>query len=292
MQRGAFFRTSTTPGCFIWRGSATHCTYPGCLSACPRKAIYKRPEDGIVLVDRSRCRGYRECVKACPYKENFSTWSRGFRKNALAASRSSSKVNSRSASRPASEDPSARLPFEARRRKKRTIRSTTWSGSKDRAAAVSGLERSRTSTTFRRCTYPRLFLQQMFGQGVEEALKTYQVRRQTNGFGRAPDVWEYPQDHSQVQSRQRSQSVSTECRKRCAYRLRSRSLRARCSTKARRGAAQHHPKDGSAMKTTFLFPALFLLPVMTGCPSGDHETGAPSKLTGDPRHVGRRDSAC
>ncbi len=46
-----------------------HCTYPGCLAACPRKAIYKRPEDGIVLVDQKRCRGYRKCVEACPYKK-------------------------------------------------------------------------------------------------------------------------------------------------------------------------------------------------------------------------------
>ncbi|MFQ5838897.1 MAG: 4Fe-4S dicluster domain-containing protein [Thermoplasmata archaeon] len=45
-----------------------HCTYPACLAACPRKAIYKRKEDGIVLIDQERCRGYRECVKACPYK--------------------------------------------------------------------------------------------------------------------------------------------------------------------------------------------------------------------------------
>jgi len=45
-----------------------HCTYPGCIAACPRKAIYKRHEDGIVLIDQQRCRGYRECVKACPYK--------------------------------------------------------------------------------------------------------------------------------------------------------------------------------------------------------------------------------
>lgn len=45
-----------------------HCTYPACLAACPRKAIYKRKEDGIVLIDQQRCRGYRECVRACPYK--------------------------------------------------------------------------------------------------------------------------------------------------------------------------------------------------------------------------------
>ncbi len=46
-----------------------HCTYPACLAACPRGAIYKRPEDGVVLVDQKRCRGYRKCVEACPYKK-------------------------------------------------------------------------------------------------------------------------------------------------------------------------------------------------------------------------------
>jgi nitrate reductase beta subunit len=46
-----------------------HCSFPACLAACPRKAIYKRPEDGVVLVDQQRCRGYRECTRACPYKK-------------------------------------------------------------------------------------------------------------------------------------------------------------------------------------------------------------------------------
>ena len=46
-----------------------HCTYPACLAACPRNAIYKRPEDGIVLIDQKRCRGYKKCVEACPYKK-------------------------------------------------------------------------------------------------------------------------------------------------------------------------------------------------------------------------------
>lgn len=46
-----------------------HCTYPACLASCPRNAIYKRPEDGIVLVDQNRCRGYRKCVEGCPYKK-------------------------------------------------------------------------------------------------------------------------------------------------------------------------------------------------------------------------------
>ena len=48
-----------------------HCTYPACLEACPRKAIYKREEDGIVVLDQDRCQGYRYCIKACPYKKIY-----------------------------------------------------------------------------------------------------------------------------------------------------------------------------------------------------------------------------
>ena len=54
---------------FYLQRICNHCTYPACLAACPRKAIYKRAEDGIVLIDQSRCRGYRKCVEACPYKK-------------------------------------------------------------------------------------------------------------------------------------------------------------------------------------------------------------------------------
>ena len=48
-----------------------HCTRPACLEACPRIAIYKRPEDGIVLIDEERCQGYRYCMEACPYKRIY-----------------------------------------------------------------------------------------------------------------------------------------------------------------------------------------------------------------------------
>jgi len=56
---------------FYLQRICNHCTYPGCLSACPRQAIYKRAEDGVVLIDQSRCRGYRKCVEACPYKKSM-----------------------------------------------------------------------------------------------------------------------------------------------------------------------------------------------------------------------------
>jgi len=48
-----------------------HCTHPSCVEACPRSALYKRAEDGIVLVDQERCRGYRYCVEGCPYKKVY-----------------------------------------------------------------------------------------------------------------------------------------------------------------------------------------------------------------------------
>ena len=48
-----------------------HCTHPACVEACPRKAIYKRDEDGIVLIDQDRCQGYRHCIQACPYKKIY-----------------------------------------------------------------------------------------------------------------------------------------------------------------------------------------------------------------------------
>src|SRR5512138_2628656 len=48
-----------------------HCTKPACLAACPRQSIYKREEDGIVLIDQERCEGYRFCTAGCPYKKPF-----------------------------------------------------------------------------------------------------------------------------------------------------------------------------------------------------------------------------
>jgi len=56
---------------FYLQRICNHCTYPACLAACPRNAIHKREEDGIVLLDQHRCRGYRHCMAACPYKKTM-----------------------------------------------------------------------------------------------------------------------------------------------------------------------------------------------------------------------------
>ena len=51
-----------------------HCLNPACVAACPSGAIYKREEDGVVLIDQNRCRGWRQCVSACPYKKIYFNW--------------------------------------------------------------------------------------------------------------------------------------------------------------------------------------------------------------------------
>jgi nitrate reductase beta subunit len=54
-----------------------HCLNAGCAAACPSGAIYKRGEDGIVLVNQDKCRGWRMCITGCPYKKVYYNWSTG-----------------------------------------------------------------------------------------------------------------------------------------------------------------------------------------------------------------------
>jgi anaerobic dimethyl sulfoxide reductase subunit B (iron-sulfur subunit) len=46
--------------------SCNHCDQPICLEVCPAQAISKR-QDGIVLIDDSKCLGCRYCQWSCPY---------------------------------------------------------------------------------------------------------------------------------------------------------------------------------------------------------------------------------
>ena len=54
-----------------------HCLNPTCAAVCPSGAIYKREEDGVVLIDQEKCRGWRMCVSGCPYKKIYYNWSSG-----------------------------------------------------------------------------------------------------------------------------------------------------------------------------------------------------------------------
>lgn len=54
-----------------------HCLNPACVAACPSGAIYKRGEDGVVLINQEVCRAWRMCVTACPYKKSYYNWNTG-----------------------------------------------------------------------------------------------------------------------------------------------------------------------------------------------------------------------
>ncbi len=46
--------------------ACNHCERPVCLEICPTGA-YSRRQDGVVLLDSTRCMGCRYCTWACPY---------------------------------------------------------------------------------------------------------------------------------------------------------------------------------------------------------------------------------
>jgi len=54
-----------------------HCLNAGCVAACPAGAIYKRGEDGIVLISQDKCRAWRMCISGCPYKKTYFNWNTG-----------------------------------------------------------------------------------------------------------------------------------------------------------------------------------------------------------------------
>ncbi|HET9322782.1 MAG TPA: nitrate reductase subunit beta [Gaiellaceae bacterium] len=54
-----------------------HCLNPSCVASCPSGAMYKRDEDGVVLVDQDACRSWRLCVSGCPYKKTYFNWQSG-----------------------------------------------------------------------------------------------------------------------------------------------------------------------------------------------------------------------
>jgi len=56
---------------FYLQQICANCSKPACLEACPRTGLYRREEDGIILIDEERCHGYRFCAEACPYKRIY-----------------------------------------------------------------------------------------------------------------------------------------------------------------------------------------------------------------------------
>ena len=48
--------------------ACNHCEIPKCAINCPTGAMYKREEDGIVLVDQDKSIGCGYCTWSCPYE--------------------------------------------------------------------------------------------------------------------------------------------------------------------------------------------------------------------------------
>jgi sulfite dehydrogenase (quinone) subunit SoeB len=65
--QGTGSRPASTPLTLHFPRSCLHCENAACVTVCPTGASYKRAEDGIVLVDESKCIGCKLCSWACPY---------------------------------------------------------------------------------------------------------------------------------------------------------------------------------------------------------------------------------
>ncbi len=75
-ERAALFEVERLVQFYLPR-ICNHCANPSCVAACPSGALYKRGEDGIVLLNQEKCRAWRFCVTACPYKKVYFNWSTG-----------------------------------------------------------------------------------------------------------------------------------------------------------------------------------------------------------------------
>ena len=78
-----------------------HCLNPACVASCPSGSIYKREEDGIVLIDQDKCRGWRMCISGCPYKKISTTGRPARPRSASSAIRASKPASLRCVRKPA-----------------------------------------------------------------------------------------------------------------------------------------------------------------------------------------------
>ncbi|MFQ5689323.1 MAG: nitrate reductase subunit beta [Gemmatimonadota bacterium] len=76
VERRSLFETERMVHFYLPR-ICNHCLNAGCVAACPAGAIYKRGEDGVVLVNQQKCRAWRMCISGCPYKKVYYNWGTG-----------------------------------------------------------------------------------------------------------------------------------------------------------------------------------------------------------------------
>jgi len=66
-----------TPSVSFVTSACNHCEHPACWASCPvsdpndvhnpTNAIFKRQQDGVVLIGQDVCIGCKRCIQACPY---------------------------------------------------------------------------------------------------------------------------------------------------------------------------------------------------------------------------------
>ncbi|MDA8367088.1 MAG: 4Fe-4S dicluster domain-containing protein [Actinomycetota bacterium] len=71
-----FTMTSSTGKEFPFPRPCMQCENPPCLHVCPVHATY-RQDQGVVLVNETRCIGCRMCMAACPYQARYFNWNSG-----------------------------------------------------------------------------------------------------------------------------------------------------------------------------------------------------------------------
>lgn len=61
--------TGTYPNLDMWwlPTMCHHCVEAPCVKACPTRALWRRTDDGMVLLDKDKCVGCQRCGEACPY---------------------------------------------------------------------------------------------------------------------------------------------------------------------------------------------------------------------------------
>ncbi len=153
-----------------------------------------------MLLDQSRCRGYRECVKGCPYKKvYFNAADARHRRSASAATPPSRAAGRRSARSPASARSASRASSARRTRRNEDNPLDYLVFVKKLALPLYPQFGLEPNTYYIPPVHvPPPSLRQMFGWGVEQAIATYRTAaddRKLLGaltlFGATPEISHY-----------------------------------------------------------------------------------------------------
>ena len=204
---------------FYLQRICNHCTYPGCLAACPRKAIYKRPGRRDRVDRPEPVPGLQEMRGTVPVQEaDVSGHHAGEREVhcVLSADRRERPLDRRRADGDAlygglrGQDPDAEPDADRGRRPvgRRSVAPALLhdSGGAGGAAAVPAVGDGAERLLHPPRHSPRGYARQMFGPGVDNAIEKYLVPSREL-LGGAATVAGQPADHLPVRCHSGAESV-------------------------------------------------------------------------------------